>query len=123
MVFVDLSVLRYALRILSVMRSGMESGCHAAFREGASGDVAAHLDCRDAIDVAGKRNGLQIEHQLQMLGPIARNTDWRQRQIAKLTVGVLLFNSCDPSFDLPDVLRVVIEARPIGGTECRFQAR
>ena len=77
---IDLGVCLDPLRCRSMMRCRVEWGLVSAFGEHAIADIPTELVGGDSRDVGGKRQDLQIEHDLDMLFPGIGHTDRCFRQ-------------------------------------------
>src|SRR5262249_19628528 len=83
----------------------------------------AELECRHSRDVGRERQYLQIEHQLDVLLPGVRHTDWSRRQFPMNTAGVVLFNLLDAAFDLSHAIQICAEPAAILRTQFGLEPR
>src|SRR5690242_11782108 len=74
-VLIQLCELRNILRVLAVMRGIVELVLDAALRIHAGADVATHLEGGYTGDVRHECQGLQVEHELNVLAERIRYTD------------------------------------------------
>src|SRR5262249_32288571 len=120
-ILVDLCKLNDSLFVFAVVRRAMETAVDTTLRERAPGGVAAEFERRYASHVSGEGHNLEVEHQLHVLFPVVRYADRRRRQLSHLTAGVPLFAQLNSSFDLSNVLEVLIHSGLIHAGQIRLQ--
>src|SRR2546422_445831 len=76
---IDFSLLGDLLRDVVVVRDRVMSILYAEERITESAELARQHECLNASHVALKREGLQVEHQFNVLYPVLRNTARRFR--------------------------------------------
>ena len=110
---VDLGNLRELLRIVAVMTRGMVRVGDADFRIRAVTQLARQLEGHDPRDVRLKRQDLQVEHQLRVVGKRRRDTH-RPIQIGHGIVRRPRFGALDLALDLANAVEILIDANAVG---------
>src|SRR5260370_21913 len=74
--------------------------------------LAGQHECLNARHIALEGQRLEVEHQLDVLYPILRNTAWCFRRL-NAAFGALLFGLNDLPLDFPDIVEVFVELRHV----------
>ena len=119
---IDLGNLRELLRIVAVMTGGMVRVWDADFRVRAVAELARQLEGDDPGDVGLKRQDLQVEHELRVVGERWRDTH-RPVQIGHLIVRRPRFGTLDLALDLANAVEVLIDANAVGHPHSLLEPR
>ena len=117
MIAVDLHEVGDAILALAVMRRRVERRPDAAVRIHPRRAVAAHLEREHAGHVGGKRQHLQVEHQLDVLVERVGDANRRLGQLAGFARRVLRFNALNAAFDFAHLFEERAKARAVAGAE------
>ena len=120
---IELGELRDFRRGFAVVRAGMERRLDAALGPDAAAHVAAHLEGGDAGGLGHEGQGLQIEHQLDVLFVGIGHAERRCGQRAGFAAGIVLFDALDAALDFAHVVEIGVEAVAVAGAEAFLQAR
>src|SRR5438552_14213278 len=86
------------------------------------GLLARELECDDARDIRLKRQNLQVEHELRVVGE-RRGDAYRPLEVGYLVVRYALLGALDFPFDLTNAVEILIQARSIGSTHALLEPR
>src|SRR3977135_1014911 len=117
---IDLRNLRYLLWIVAVMTGWMVRIRDADLRIGPIALLARELECDDAGDIRLKRQNLQVEHELRVVGERRGNT-YRPLEIGRLVVRHRVLGTLDLTLDLAHTVEVLIQAHAIGNAHALLE--
>ncbi len=119
MIGIDLGQLLQFLRIVLVVRSGVERIGHADLREGAVTHLARHHEAGNARDVGLERQRHQFHHQLGVHHVIVRDADGGGGHFDALAV--LGLGDLDAALDLAHVVQILGDAVTIVRAQTALQ--
>ena len=80
------------------------------------------LERDDARDIRLKRQNLQVEHELRVVGELRGNAD-RPIEVAELGIHCRALGTLDLTLDLTNTVEILIQARAIGNTHALLELR
>src|SRR5262249_49236498 len=119
---IDLRHLRQLLRIVSMMTDGMVRVRDADLRIGAIVLLARELECDDARNIRLKRQNLQVEHELRVIGELRRDS-YRPIDVGNLRIQCCALGTLDLTLHFTNTIEVLIHAYAIGNADALLELR
>ncbi len=108
---VDFRLVGNLLRVVAVVRDGVESFRYANFRISATAQLASQHERRDPCQISLEGEDLQVEHQLGVSLERVGNAG-RLQHLRHLT-RTLFFGQLDTPLDTPDRLEILVQRGPV----------